>query len=365
MKIWKTGKVQQALFCLFGNSGALQNVKRSYKGRNTLNSYAAPIDSSIHENVSYLVDLATWLDCWAATSKHDNKGFLTQDTYIAFRHTLKTLVKLIPYLLDVHQFKYVLVGKFQTDNLESRFGQYRQMSGGNRLVSIQEITESERKLKIQSLLKLNMSSGVVSVKEYLAEFSDDFGFTTNACETEDQFIANFPIDKIEFNEVELPVLLYVAGYAAKKISSKLQCSGCKELLTDEEGKIMSISIDKDIRIYFDHLNRGGLTYPSSLVLYAFQATHSIFNVCICGEYEKAFLKLKNPKSTLLKLTVHFWEICHLVNFPDKCMLCLKESTPTFLLCVNVLVNILLNNYSKAKSDNVKYSAVIAKRVAKF
>ena len=43
---------------------------------------------------------------------------------------------------------FVLTGKFQTDDLGSRFGHYRQMSGGNRLVSIQEILESEKKIKL-------------------------------------------------------------------------------------------------------------------------------------------------------------------------------------------------------------------------
>ena len=38
------------------------------------------------------------------------------------------------HLLTSHQFEYVLTSKFQTDVLESRFGQNRQVCGGNRLV---------------------------------------------------------------------------------------------------------------------------------------------------------------------------------------------------------------------------------------
>ena len=48
---------------------------------------------------------------------------------------------------------FVLTGKFQTNNLESRFGHYRQMSGGNRLISIQEILESENKIKNKSMFE--------------------------------------------------------------------------------------------------------------------------------------------------------------------------------------------------------------------
>ena len=40
-------------------------------------------------------------------------------------------------------YKYVLTGRLQTDPLERRFSQYRQMSGGRFLVSLKEINRSE------------------------------------------------------------------------------------------------------------------------------------------------------------------------------------------------------------------------------
>jgi len=48
-----------------------------------------------------------------------------------------------------------------------------------------------------------------------------------------------------------------------------------------------------------------------------------------------------------------------------CNLCLNEASFIMLQCVGILCNIILNNYSKAKSDNVKYTAVINKQVTKF
>ena len=51
--------------------------------------------------------------------------------------------------------EYVLTGKFQTDNLENRFGQYRQMAGGNYNITITQVMESERKLRIKSVLGLH------------------------------------------------------------------------------------------------------------------------------------------------------------------------------------------------------------------
>jgi len=52
---------------------------------------------------------------------------------------------------------YVLTGKFRTDNIECRFGQYRQLSGANFHVSVQEIKKSEKKLKIIRILQCCVS----------------------------------------------------------------------------------------------------------------------------------------------------------------------------------------------------------------
>ena len=69
--------------------------------------------------------------------------------------------------------QYILLDKFQTDNLESRFGLYRQLSGSNYLVSVKEVMQSEMKLKIRGLLRLFTGTrGVVSVKEFVCSFSD-------------------------------------------------------------------------------------------------------------------------------------------------------------------------------------------------
>ncbi|GFU08716.1 transposable element P transposase [Trichonephila clavipes] len=72
-----------------------------------------------------------WLDCWKNLKQNKREGCLNEETFFALRHTVNTILELIKYLLTEQNFKYVLTGKFQTDNLEARFGQYRQMSGAN------------------------------------------------------------------------------------------------------------------------------------------------------------------------------------------------------------------------------------------
>ena len=88
--------------------------------------------------------------------------------FVALTHTVDTLLLLIKDLLEQQQFTYVMLGKFQTDNLEARFCQYRMLSGSSYLVSVNEVLQSEKTLKVKNLLKLYTSSkGVINIKDLL------------------------------------------------------------------------------------------------------------------------------------------------------------------------------------------------------
>ena len=75
-------------------------------------------------------------------------GKLYRETAFAITHTSDTLIKLCDYLRQELNYDYVLLGKFQTDQLEARFGQYRQMSRSNYNISVTQILESEKKLRL-------------------------------------------------------------------------------------------------------------------------------------------------------------------------------------------------------------------------
>lgn len=79
----------------------------------------------------------------------------------------------------------MLLGKFQNDEIEERFGQYRQMSGGNYHIILTELLESEKKLKAVSLLKLKSSqAGEFSIKQLCLENSGENELFTDECEDE-------------------------------------------------------------------------------------------------------------------------------------------------------------------------------------
>ena len=66
-------------------------------------------------------------------------GKLSKETHFSLRRSTETPVKLCDYLIENFNVSYVLLGKFQTDNLESRFGIYRQMCGANYNVSVRQV----------------------------------------------------------------------------------------------------------------------------------------------------------------------------------------------------------------------------------
>ena len=66
--------------------------------------------------------------------------------------TMQAQAHLVTDLLQ-EDCEFVIPAKFQSDPLEQRFSQYRQMSGGNFLVSLREVLNSENTLLCKSLLK--------------------------------------------------------------------------------------------------------------------------------------------------------------------------------------------------------------------
>ena len=101
----------------------------------------------------FLRAMANWIESWSNEKIPASQKFtLTPQTSAALIRTLRCHAQLIEDLLD-DGFEYVMTARFQSDPIERRFGQYRQMSGGRFLVSLKDTICSEKILKIKSLLK--------------------------------------------------------------------------------------------------------------------------------------------------------------------------------------------------------------------
>ena len=118
------------------------------------------ISSIKYDWLKWLDRCSSWLKLW--NTKTEKQGHLIKETSTALIHTVYTLVLLVKYLLQHHKLRFVLFGKFQSDNLEARFGQYRMLSGSNYLVSVNEVLQREKKLKVHSLLNCTPTHRVSS-----------------------------------------------------------------------------------------------------------------------------------------------------------------------------------------------------------
>ena len=120
------------------------NSKGRFNSPNKLGNGAVKGD----HKPEFLRALADWIDEWCASPYFT----LTRQTAHAFVTTLRASALLIEDLLR-EGYDYVLLARLLSDALERHFSKYRQMSGGRFLVSLLEVSNSERILKLRSILK--------------------------------------------------------------------------------------------------------------------------------------------------------------------------------------------------------------------
>ena len=101
----------------------------------------------------FLEALADWLEKW-----HDDcpAFMLTSKTSYALVLTLRAESGLIKELLS-EGYDFVMTSRLQSDPIKRMFSQYRQMSGGRFLVSLREVTNSERIICCRSLVKVDIN----------------------------------------------------------------------------------------------------------------------------------------------------------------------------------------------------------------
>lgn len=128
-----------------------------------------------------------------------------------------------------------------TDCLEERFGKYRQLAGAQYHISIRQVYESERKLRLQNILEL-----------------PEMETATAAVAVNDDVLDNFDMEVANDDYQKAPNLhatTYVAGYCAHAAFKKLSCMSCKENLMLED------NIEVEGGELVQAMTRGGLKFP--------------------------------------------------------------------------------------------------------
>jgi hypothetical protein len=295
--------------------------------------------SGAHVSKDFLKYFVEWLRRWNAMS---TRGFLTRDTFSALLHTSNALMEISEYCLQEFDFSYVLLGKFQTDCLEARFGMYRQLAGGQYDVSLRQVFECEKKIRMLSVLKLKMNNVSISLNDFSINWEDsDSGECNNV-----HVLEPLTIDDVSSADDVLPVIVYVAGYCCYSVCKKLSCSECKTLLTCAEG-----NVDDLHNSYIRGLSRGSLLYPHENVVKLVRFTYLCLNK-LCSK--DAFLTAMNHRQSAVESVMNLVDDENIVLFS-----CNDHSTYKLTrMVVFCSVNTLLNNYVFSK--NAQLGAKLSK-----
>lgn len=351
------------------------NVKSKFKGHNLRDPDQNPVYSNTDRQIIFLKNFLIWLEKWdnleiqgVTDKKARNKrhGKLSEETQFSLTHTTKTLIALSKYCIDELHFEYILFGKIQTDDLEGRFGQYRQISGAQYHVSLTQILESEVKLKLLSLINLTSSTnGKFVLKEFLNTTETSTTLKAVVNNTTTNTIINTFDDSLFYNEIsisdtDLMVLVYITGFIIHKIKQK--CLKCYDFMTLKKTIELEIENDSPIFNYIKLLDRGGLKYAKDYFNNIIISTYTLFQTIISERYEKAFLNFTEFSHKIVFKTLALKKL-DLANFEmdeHNCN-CGNNLSTLNEKCINTFSNILLNNYSKAKNNALEEDSLNKKK----
>ncbi len=165
------------------------------------------------------------------------------------------------------KYKYVLLGKFQSDPIERRFSWLRQLSGGNYYISVRQLLENEKKIRATSLVKFSQCS--------LTEIRS-LGNDENLSQSLFRKVATFShslaevllVYQIDLESSDAHIICYVAGALVHAHLQRSGCSSCREILVGNTDKLplsnISGEISEDAKQFIDRCNRGGLVNPSAV-----------------------------------------------------------------------------------------------------
>ena len=136
---------------LIGTWRTISNSKIIYHQNNKLGNASVVGE----KKPQFLRAFANWLAKWQESRiPKCDKFQLSKQTSDALIQTLRCHASLIDNSLKSGFYEFVCTGEFQSDPIERRFSQYRQMSGGKFLVSLKEVYCSEKILIIKAFTEI-------------------------------------------------------------------------------------------------------------------------------------------------------------------------------------------------------------------
>lgn len=297
--------------------------------------HANPLGNSIitgDMKLQFLQHFANWIEKWCTSPNFT----LTSQTAHAIVGTVRGQIELIKELLTNDGFGYVLTSRLQSDPVERRISQYRQMSGGRFLVSLKDVINTERILACRAMLKQGISFWKEG--EELRPNLDDIS------EKESSVLLILRSQSSEIMDCYLidssaEVSTTIAGYISKKLKKRMECENCNHLLISSENDLQHDS-------YLKLLSRGGLTVPSPALA---QYTNSCFAIIDFASQTLQQHNITEVHNILHNLLKEF--------APKSKFTCDSHEALGQNHCHKIIINIFYNNLQKISSDSLRKDSI--------
>ena len=248
----ETARFIELVTCMWN----MLNIKSVNAGKRLNDPGRCAFTSSDDERFLFLGCMATTfkeMNVYSASS-HSRVMGLTSDTSNALHLTLLGMCNIVNKLLS-KGMKYVLTGHIQSDRLEAEFGIYRQQSGGNYNISVQQVINSLRVQRIDLFNKLDAKGSNVHLANNCCK--------QNLTPAEIECLDNCFENTSSITDNERASLFHIAGYIAFKENTSSTLLKESDIFLEADSEFTKL------------VSRGKLKYPSenlfdlSLYLYGY------------------------------------------------------------------------------------------------
>ena len=200
----------------------------------------------------------------------------------------------------------MLLDHLQSDAIESRFDWLRQLSGANYFICMRQLLESDKKIRVLSLVKFSGYS-LAEIDESLQSDSTpdhNAGTTSPDDNTSDSMVAKLMYGHWPSSH-DANIICYVSEAIARSVVRTTRCDHCRESLisTDSLEQLeLDASLDHSTSTFLDYVNGGGLSTPTE---YTFTLTVNCWRVFeevrLTAELKSMLLGATSQKSVFCKV----------------------------------------------------------------
>ena len=134
------------------------------------------------------------------------------------------------FILNEIFFCYVPQGQWQSDAIEKTFGWYRQLNRANYFVSVCQVLDSKKSIRVKSLIKFS-DFNISEAKSVLTEIPDDK--EANLTPELEELLSVLNSDDL-LTKCESPEDKNCTAFTERSISNQVKCDDCNDLDTSPD-----------------------------------------------------------------------------------------------------------------------------------